>query len=407
MSTQSWGFEDDIGGGIMKSTVKRLALTGNEAVALAMRQIDPDVVAAYPITPATEIVQIFAQYVADGLVKTEYIPVESEHSALSACASASAAGARVMTATSSQGLALMHEILYITSGLRLPVVMTVVNRALSAPINIHCDHSDTMGSRDSGWIQIYTETVQEVYDTVIMAIRIAEEANIPVMVSMDGFITSHGMEALYPLSDEDVKNFIGERRCLYNLLETENPITVGPLVLPDYFIKIKHSQREAVERSLGIINRVQGEFGKRFGRKYGLVEPYKVDDAEYVIVILGSAAGTVKEAVDFLREKGKRVGVLRIRVLRPLPFKELRDSLGSVRVVGVMDRADSLSGFGGPIFNEVRSVLYDLDKRPLVSGFIYGLGGRDLFIENVIEVFERLERIKPEEISYGEYIGME
>lgn len=390
----------------MKASVIKLALTGNEAVALAMKQINPDVVAAYPITPATEIVQIFAQYVADGLVDTEYVPVESEHSALSACTSASAAGARVMTATSSQGLALMHEILYITSGLRLPVVMTVVNRALSAPINIHCDHSDTMGSRDSGWIQIYCESVQEVYDSVIMAIRIAEETNVPVMVMMDGFITSHGMEVLKPLDDNEVRDFIGERKPQYNILDVKNPITIGPLVLPDYFMEIKRTQAEAIKKSKEIIKGVQEEFHRKFGRKYDFLETYRLENAEYAIVVMSSASGTVKETVDILRERGEKVGALKIRIFRPFPYEELKRNLGSLKAIAIMDRADSLSGFGGPVFNEIRSSLYDLEKRPSVWGFIYGLGGKDLFVDHVLEIYERTKKTKPGQFIYGEYIGV-
>jgi len=391
----------------MKTVTKKLALTGNEAVALAMKQINPDVVAAYPITPATEIVQIFAQYVADGLVDTEYIPVESEHSALSACTSASAAGARVMTATSSQGLALMHEILYVTSGLRLPVVMIVVNRALSAPINIHCDHSDTMGSRDCGWIQIYSESVQEAYDSLIMAVKIAESVSIPVMVTMDGFIISHGMEVLEALDEKDVKDFIGKRDPLYNLLDVEKPITVGPLVLPDFFMEIKKSQSEAIKSSKAIIDKVQREFHKKFGRDYHFLETYRLEDAEYAIIIMGSAAGTVKETVDILREKGERVGAVKIRVFRPFPYEDLKRTLSSLKSIAVMDRADSLSGFGGPVFNEVRSSLYELEKRPAVLGFIYGLGGKDLFVKDIIEVFKRVKSTKPKDLICGEYIGIE
>lgn len=370
--------------------MKIKALTANEAMAEAMRQIDPDVVAAYPITPATEIVQHFASFVADGLVTTEFVPVESEHSAMSACIGAAAAGARVMTSTASQGLALMHEVLYIAAALRLPIVICEINRALSAPINIHCDHSDTFGARDSGWIQIYSEDSQEAYDSVIQAVRIAEEAFLPVMVTADGFILSHAMQRIEVLEDEEVKEFVGEPRAPYTLLDTDNPITVGPLDLQDYFFEHKRQEAEAMRLAPPIIERVCKEYGDRFGRYYGLVEPYRIEDAEVVVVVMGSTAGTAKEVVDKLREEGKPAGLLRIRVLRPLPLKEIIDNLKDKKVIGVMDRAEGMSGFGGPLYTEIRSTLYDLTSHPPIYNYIYGLGGRDIKPNDIEEIFTEL-----------------
>ncbi len=288
--------------------VKNLvAKTGNEAFAEAMRQINPDVEAAYPITPATEVVMIFAGYVADGLVKTEFVPVESEHSAMSATIGAAAAGARAMTCTSSQGLALMWEMLYIAAGLRLPIVMPEVNRALSAPINIHCDHSDTMGARDAGWIQIFSENAQEAYDNLLQAVRIAEKALLPVMVTTDGFIISHGMEAMEMIADEEVKKYVGEYKGPYNLLDVDNPVTVGSLDFTDFYFEHRRAQAEAIRQSKNIIAEVSADFKKRFGRGETFFEEYRLADAEMAIVVLGSTAGTAKVVVDELRDKSRSV----------------------------------------------------------------------------------------------------
>ncbi len=378
-----------------KRKTTRMALTGNEAMAFAMKQINPDVVAAYPITPATQIVELFSKYVADGEVDTEFVPVESEHSAMSACVGASAAGARVMTGTASQGLALMHEILYIASSLRLPITMCVVNRTLSAPINIHCDHSDTMGSRDAGWIQIYTENVQEAYASTIVGVRTAEKANLPVMVTTDGFVLSHGMESLDVFDDEDVRKFLGQRKPLYNVLDVDNPITVGPLDLQDYFFEHKRGQIEAMFEAKKHIYDAHREFAEFFGVELPVfMEPYRLDDAEYAIVVLGSSAGTGKEVVDDLRdEKGMKVGLLRLRIFRPFPYEELQQVLGKVKYLAVMDRADSLNTMGGPVATEIARALYHLSERPIIHSFVYGLGGRDVPPENFYEVIEKMQWI--------------
>lgn len=376
-------------------TKGQAGLTGNSAIAHAMKQINPDVYAAYPITPSTGIMEEFSSYVADGDVDTEFITVESEHSAMSACIGASASGARVMTATSSQGLALMWEMLYIASGMRLPIVLINVNRALSAPINIHCDHSDSMGARDSGWIQVYSETVQEAYDNLFQAVRIAENEKVllPVMVCLDGFITSHALENISLIDDAEVREFIGEYRAKHSLLDTDHPVTYGAMTLPDSYIEFKHQQSEAIAGAKDVVSEIGREFGKKFGREYGLMEKYRLDDADAAIVILSSAAGTTKVAVDELRKAGKKVGILRPRLFRPFPFREIADALKNVKAIAVLDRADSMNGFGGPLFNEVRSALYELEKRPKVVSRIFGLGGRDYKVKDAIEVFDELLKI--------------
>ena len=370
------------------------ALTGNEAMAEAMRQINPDVVAAYPITPATEVVQLFANFVADGLVDTEFVAVESEHSALSACIGAAAAGGRVMTSTSSQGLALMHEMLYIAAALRLPIVICGINRSLSAPINIHCDHSDTMGSRESGWMHIFAEESQEAYDSIFQAIKIAERAYLPMIVSTDGFIISHCMQRIDMLEDKEVQDFIGECKPHHSLLLTDKPYTVGPLSLQDYYFEHKRQEIEAMMQVAPIIDEVGKEFGDKFGRHYGLFEEYKLDDADNIIMAAGSAAGTAKVAVDEARDKGIKAGLLRIRVMRPFPYKQIQKVLKDKMIISVLDRSDSMSTMGGPLFIETRAALYDTETHPPICDYIYGLGGREIDVENILSVFEKGEIYK-------------
>ncbi len=368
----------------------KTAKTGNEAMAEAMRQINPDVVAAYPITPATEIVMIFSQFVADGLVDTEYIAVESEHSAMSACIGAAAAGGRVMTGTSSQGLALMYEMLYIAAGLRLPIVIAEVNRALSSPINIHGDHSDTMGARDSGWIQIFSENSQEAYDNMIQAVRIAEIAKLPVMVTTDGFIISHCLEVIDMLTDADVKKFVGEYKPERFLLDVKNPYTLGAIDLQDYYFEHKMQEIEAMKNSGKIILDVAADFNKSFGREYGFFEKYKLDDAEIALVCMGSTAGTTKVVVDELRSKGIKAGLLKPRVFRPFPYKEIADELSHLKAVAVLDRSDTFSAYAGPLFTEITSALYTTNNTLLATNYIYGLGGRDINTEDIKKVFDEL-----------------
>ncbi|MGE5593007.1 MAG: pyruvate ferredoxin oxidoreductase [Betaproteobacteria bacterium] len=374
--------------------MKKVAITGNEAVSQAMRQINPDVVAAYPITPQTEIVQIFSTFVADGDVDTEFVTVESEHSAMSATIGASAAGARAMTATSSQGLALMWEMLYIAAGLRLPIVAPVVNRALSAPINIHCDHSDTMGARDSGWIQIYSENAQEAYDNLIQAVRIAEhpDVQLPTMVCMDGFIVSHGMENAELLDDGVVRSFIGQRTPKHSVLDVDNPATFGALDFADWYFEHRRQIAEAESHVKGVVLDVAKEFAKISGRNYGLFEAYRLDDAELAVVVLNSAAGTAKVVVDDLRDKGLKAGLLKIRLFRPFPHEEIVAALAGKKAIAVLDRADGLSTMGGPVFVDVRSAMYDAPGPKMVN-YIYGLGGRDIDTEQIAGVFWDLAKI--------------
>jgi len=373
----------------------QVALTGNEAMAQAMKQINPDVVAAYPITPQTEVVQMFSQFVADGAVDTEFVTVESEHSAMSATVGAAAGGARAMTATAANGLALMWEIVYIAASTRLPIVMPVVNRALSGPINIHCDHSDAMGARDSGWIQLYAENAQEAYDNAIQAVRIGEheDVRLPVMVNMDGFIISHAVENLELLADEDVKEFIGEYTAEHTLLDTENPIAVGPLDLQDYYFEHKVQQAEAMENAQKVVVEVAKEYKNLTGRGFEYFEEYKLEDAEIAILALASTAGTAKAAVDKLREEGVKAGLLKLRMFRPFPAKEVAKALSGLKAVAVMDRADTFSTIGGPVFADVRSALYDVKSDVEAVNYIYGLGGRDTTVEDLEFAYNDLQGI--------------
>jgi pyruvate ferredoxin oxidoreductase alpha subunit len=375
---------------------KIVALTGDEVAAEAMRQINPDVVAAYPITPQTEIVQKFSEFVADGKVLTEMVRVESEHSAMSACVGAAAAGARAMTATCANGLALMWEVCYIAASYRLPIVMSVVNRALSGPINIHCDHSDSMGVRDSGWIQLYSENCQETYDNLIQAVKIAEDKDtlLPVMVTLDGFIISHAMERVELLEDKKVSDFIGKYENPHSLLDVENPVTYGPLDLFDYYFEHKRQQVEAMERAVGAIRKVGKEFGELSSRAYyDLIEGYQLDDADFIIIALGSTAGTTKVVVDELREEGVKAGLLKIRVFRPFPAQEIIQALRRSKAVAVLDRSASFGAQGGPVFLEVRSALFEEKKKLPIVNYIYGLGGRDIGISDIRGVYENLQRI--------------
>ncbi len=379
----------------MSAQVKRqmLALTGNETIALAMKQIHPDVVAAYPITPSTTVMEKFAEYVANGEVQTELVTVESEHSAMSACIGAATCGVRVMTATSSQGFALMWEMLYVAASLRLPLVMAVVNRALNSNLNIHCDHSDSMGGRDAGWIQLYSEDAQEVYDNLIQAVRIAEHPDVflPVMVMSDGFYVSHSVFNVTPLSDEEVREFIGTQpRSPYNFLDISNPITVGPVDLPDYYMEHKRLQAEAYYHAKRVVKEIGEEFGKRFGRSYGYFETYGLEDAELVIVIAGTAAGTTRYVVEQLRREGRKVGMLKMRVFRPFPQEEICAALQNAKAVAVLDRSDSFGAFAGPMYTEIRSALYEASSKPKLINRIYGLGGRDLRLSMHMRFFHNL-----------------
>ncbi len=384
-----------------------VARTGNEAMAEAMRQINPDVVAAYPITPATEVVQIFAGYVADGLVSTEFIPVESEHSAMSACIGSAAAGGRTMTGTSSQGLALMAEMLYIAAGLRLPIVMADVNRALSSPINIHCDHSDTMMVKEAGWIQIFSENAQEAYDNMVQAVRIAEKAKLPVVVTTDGFIISHGMERIEIMDDADVKSFVGEYKPENYLLNFDKLLTIGALDLTDYYFEHKRQEVEAMKDSKAVIVDVAKDFSARAGRSYGLFEKYRMDDAEVAMVAMGSTAGTAKVAIDGLREKGVKAGLVKPRVFRPFPKEELAGALKNLKAIAVMDRSDSMNAQEGPLCLEIKAALYDKAVNKTVLNYVYGLGGREIRLDDIEAVFNDLAAaVKGKSMPMVTYLGV-
>ena len=373
----------------------RERLSGNEASAIAMKQINPDVVAAFPITPSTEIPQYFSTFVSNGKVDTEFIAVESEHSAMSACIGAEAAGARAMTATSSNGLAYMWEMIYIASASRLPIVMPLVNRALSGPLNIHNDHSDAMGIRDSGWIMLFSENNQEAYDNLIMAHRIAEHKDVmlPLAVCQDGFITSHSIENIELIEDDKVKEFVGTYKPEHYLLNSKEPIAVGPMDLQAYLFEHKYQQSQAMKNAKKVILEVAKDFEKMTGRKYELFESYKLEDAEIAIVCMNSTAGTTKVVVDELREKGIKAGLLKLRVFRPFPAEEIAKALENVKAVAVLDKADSLNACGGALFTDVTSGMYVNNCSVPTVSYIYGIGGRDTTTKDILSVYEDLQEI--------------
>lgn len=368
----------------------RERMSGNEAVAIAMKQVNPDVMGAFPITPSTEIPQYFSGYIANGEIDTEFVAVESEHSAMSTCMGASAAGARAVTATSSAGLALMWELLYVAASSRLPITMAVVNRALTGPININNDHSDSMGARDSGWLQMYAETNQEVYDNFIQGVLISEATRLPIMICQDGFITSHGVSNIELIEDEKVREFVGEYKPNDYLLKHENPLAVGPYGTSPYYMEIKRAQAQAMKDAMPVIRDVAEKFEDLTGRKYGFFEEYMMEDADVALVVIGSSAGTGKEAVDRLRAEGKKVGLIKLRVFRPFPRIPLAEAMCKVKAVAIMDKAESFSNSGGPLFNEARNSLYDLDNAPYAINYIYGLGGRDITVEDFYDIYQDL-----------------
>ena len=373
----------------------RERLSGNEASATAMKQINPDVVAAFPITPSTEIPQYFSTFVSNGQVDTEFVAVESEHSAMSACIGAEAAGARAMTATSANGLSLMWEMIYIASSLRLPIVMSLVNRAVSGPLNIHNDHSDAMGVRDSGWIQLFSENNQEAYDNLIMAHRIAEHKDVllPLMVCQDGFITSHSIENIELIEDDKVKEFVGKYKPEHYLLDDKNPMAIGPLDLQSYLFEHKRQQAEAMKNAKKVILDVAKDFEKLTGRKYGFFEEYKLDDAEIAIVCMNSTAGTAKYTIDRLREKGIKAGLLKVRVFRPFPGEEIAEALKNVKAIAVLDKADSLNAAGGALYEDVVTGLYNKKLSIPTVNYVYGIGGRDTKSDDIEKVFNDLSEI--------------
>ncbi len=390
-----------------KTKQEMMAFSGDEAVAYAAKQSDVDVVAAYPITPQTIIVEKFSEYVANGEVQTEFVCTESEHSAMAASLSASVTGARAFTATASAGLALMHEMLFVTSGCRAPVVMAIANRALSAPLNIHGDHSDSMAQRDSGWIQLYAENAQEVYDSIIQAFKIAENSEVllPVMLGLDGFTLSHTLENVETLQDGVVKEFVGTRKLPDVLthegtkapfrLDPANPMTMGPIALQNYYFEFKRQQEEAMKKAHSVIQEVNYQYAALSGRSYGngLIEPYRLEDAEIATVCLGSTAGTMKTIVDELRQEGSKVGLLKVRTFRPFPVEEVRSALKNVKAIAVMDKSMSFGGNGGPVYHEFRHSLYDSGVHPFIVNYIYGLGGRDSSPTELRRIYEDLQKI--------------
>ena len=388
----------------------RERLSGNEAVATAMKQINPDVVAAFPITPSTEIPQYFSTFVANGTVDTEFVAVESEHSAMSACIGAEAAGARAMTATSANGLSLMWEMIYIASSLRLPIVLNLVNRAVSGPLNIHNDHSDAMGVRDAGWIILFSENNQEAYDNNLMAHKIAEnkDVQLPIMICQDGFITSHSIENIELENDEEVKKFVSEYHPEHYLLNKKEPIAVGPLDLQAYLFEHKAQQAEAMKAAKNVILDVAKDFEKWTGRHYDLFEQYKLDDAEIAIVCMNSTAGTTKAVVDELRKNGIKAGLLKIRVYRPFPGEEVSKALSHLKAIAVLDKSDSLNGIGGALFEDVSSSMYVSNNYVPMVNYIYGIGGRDTTTNDIKSVFSDLQIIvKDEKVDQPyRYLGL-
>ena len=388
----------------------RERLSGNEAAAIAMKQINPDVVAAFPITPSTEIPQYFSTFVSNGTVDTEFVAVESEHSAMSACVGAEAAGARAMTATSANGLSYMWEMIYIASSLRLPIVMSLVNRAVSGPLNIHNDHSDAMGVRDAGWIMLFSENNQEAYDNLIMAHRIAENKDVllPLMVCQDGFITSHSIENIELIEDNKAKEFVGTYKPEHYLLNDKEPIAVGPLDVQSYLFEHKYQQAEAMRNAKKVILEVAKDFEKMTGRKYSFFEEYRKDDAEIAVVCMNSTAGTTKTVVDELREKGIKAGMGKVRVFRPFPAVEIAEALGNLKAVAIMDKADSLNAMGGALFEDVTSSMYTAKKQVPAVSYVYGIGGRDTTSNNIHEVFDYLTQVaKTGEIDNPyRYVGL-
>ena len=388
----------------------RERLSGNEAAATAMKQINPDVVAAFPITPSTEIPQYFSTFVSNGTVDTEFVAVESEHSAMSACVGAEAAGARAMTATSANGLSYMWEMIYIASSLRLPIVMSLVNRAVSGPLNIHNDHSDAMGVRDAGWIMLFSENNQEAYDNLIMAHRIAENKDVllPLMVCQDGFITSHSIENIELIEDDRVKEFVGTYKPEHYLLNDKEPIAVGPLDVQSYLFEHKYQQAEAMRNAKKVILEVSKDFEKMTGRKYSFFEEYRMEDAEIAVVCMNSTAGTTKTVVDELREKGIKAGMIKVRVFRPFPAEEIAEALGNLKAVAIMDKADSLNAMGGALYEDVISSMYTAKKQVPAVSYVYGIGGRDTTSNNIHEVFDYLTQVaKTGEIDNPyRYVGL-
>ena len=369
------------------------ALQGDEAVAEAVRQCDVDVVAAYPITPQTIIVEKLAEFVADGRFSGEFVPVESEHSALSACVGASLTGARVFTATSSQGLAYMHEMLYNAAGMRLPIVMAVANRALSAPLVLNADHSDMMGSRDSGWIQVYAENVEEIYDRTIQLFKLSEDPRVmlPSAINFEGFILSHDKERVSLLDEGSIRKFLGRPKPKYKI-DPDAPMTFGAIATPDTYYEFRMQQNEAMKAALGVFDEVEREFESFSGRRYGAVDAYNTEDADQVMVINGSAAGTMRAAARQMNAAGGNVGVLAIKLYRPFPAEQVASHLANAKSVIAMDRSLSPGAPSGPISEDVKSALQGAGMSRYVMSVVYGIGGRDLLVDDGKKLFTKAKR---------------
>lgn len=387
----------------------KVILKGNEAAALAAKLAKPDVVAAYPITPSTDFPEKMSEFVANGeLPHTQFLPVESEHSAMSACVGAAAAGARVCTATSSQGLELMHEILFIASGMRLPIVLYNANRALSAPINIWCDHQDSISARDTGWIQFYAENNQEIFDLMLIAFRVAEDKRVllPAMACIDAFVCTHTFEPVDVPSQEEIDDFLPPYKPEHVKLDPEDPWTLGPFGVPEYYQEMRYAQHLAMKNAEKVIDEVFQDFEKRFGRKYQKVTPYRTEDADIIFITIGSISGTAKEFVDKVREEGKKVGVIKITVLRPFPFKEILPLIKNAKIVATLERNISM-GYGGAVYADLAGALINEEKKPVLIDFILGLGGRDVTFKDFEEILSICEKVMAgEKVERPVWIGV-
>ena len=361
--------------------MKRLSMSGNYAVAYAVKMADVDVVSAYPITPQTTIVERISDFVANGDLDADYVNVESEHSAMSACIGAAMTGARVFTATSSQGLAYMHELLLMASGLRTPIVMANVNRALSAPLNIWNDHGDAMAERDSGWIQLWASSAQEAFDTTIKAFKIAEDVRLPVMVNFDGFIVSHTYEPVMLIDEGDVKNYIPSKP-MANRLSPKTAYSVGVVGPPEYYYEMKYQAIDAIERSRQRIREIDADFNKRFDKHYTDVETFNLEGAEYALITMGAMTGSARVVAGELRKLGEKVGIISIRTYRPFPSDKLIEAVAGLKGLGIMDRATTPGGPSNPLFADVAACLYGEKERPVLQSFVAGIGGRDITAEN-------------------------
>ena len=377
----------------------RQLLNGNEAAALAAKLARVQVISAYPITPQTVVVETLAKYVADGELEAEFVKVESEHSALSVCLGASATGARAFTATSSQGLMLMSEILYVVSGMRLPVVMANANRSLSAPLSIWNDQQDSLSVRDSGWIQLYGENNQEILDLLLLAFRLAESLSLPTMVCYDGYILSHTSESVEVPSQKEVDAFLPPYSPSLRL-DPDRPLTMGPVGVPEIYLEARYMQHRALRGAKEGFVRVAEEFGRRFGRRYGILEEYRTEGAEVLLLAMGSLAGTAKEAVDRCRERGERVGLVRLLLYRPFPGEELVRALSGAKVVAVLEK-DISTGWMGALYTDTVAAFANEARRPLFLNFILGLGSRDVRVEDLEEVIRTVRR-EGEEGRVGE-----